>query len=83
MRVQPREYTISKTNIWTYKPTQSKDLPDPEFGGGMPMTYRLSLLLDTSLRAPTQTIKDQANKLMKAMHGGGSAPKFVTFSWGS
>ena len=28
------------------------DLPDPEFGGGMPMTYKLSLLLDTSLDGP-------------------------------
>ena len=79
----PETYTISKTNVWTYKPNQSKDWPDPEFGGGMPMTYKLSLLLDTSLQGPDQTVKDQANALMKAMHGGGSAPKFVTFSWGS
>jgi hypothetical protein len=79
----PETYTISKTNVWTYKPNQSKDWPDPEFGGGMPMTYKLSLLLDTSLQGPDQTVKDQANALMKAMHVGGSAPKFVTFSWGS
>jgi Contractile injection system tube protein/LysM domain len=79
----PETYTISKTNVWTYKPNQSKDWPDPEFGGGLPMTYKLSLLLDTSLQGPDQTVKDQANSLMKAMHGGGSAPKFVTFSWGS
>jgi hypothetical protein len=79
----PETYTISKTNVWTYKPNQSKDWPDPEFGGGLPMTYKLSLLLDTSLQGSDQTIKDQANALMKAMHGGGSAPKFVIFSWGS
>jgi hypothetical protein len=79
----PETYTISKTNVWTYKPNQSKDWPDPEFGGGMPMTYKLSLLLDSSLQGADQSIKDQANALMKAMHGGGSAPKFVTFSWGS
>lgn len=79
----PETYTISKTNVWTYKPNQSKDWPDPEFGGGLPMTYKLSLLLDTSLQGPDQTVKDQANSLMKAMHGGGSAPKFVTFSWGA
>jgi hypothetical protein len=47
------------------------------------MTYKLSLLLDTSLEGPDKSVKDQANALMKAMHGGGSAPKFVTFSWGS
>jgi hypothetical protein len=79
----PETYTISKTNVWTYKPNQSKDWPDPEFGGGLPMTYKLTLLLDSSLQGADQSIKDQANSLMKAMHGGGSAPKFVTFSWGA
>jgi hypothetical protein len=79
----PETYTISKTNVWTYKPNQSKDWPDPEFGGGLPMTYKLTLLLDTSLQGPDQTVKDQANALMKAMHGGGAAPKFLIFSWGS
>jgi Contractile injection system tube protein/LysM domain len=79
----PENYTVSKTNIWTYKPTQGKDMPDPEFGGGMPMTYKLSLLLDVSMEGNGASVKDQANKLMQAMHGGGSAPKFITFSWGS
>ncbi len=79
----PETYTISKTNIWTYKPNQSKDYPKPEFGGGMPMVYRMQLLLDVSLQGSDKSIKDQANALMKAMHGGGSPPKFVTFSWGS
>jgi len=79
----PESYTISKTNIWTYKPNQSKDYPSPEFGGGMPMVYKMQLLLDVSLQGAGQSIKDQANALMKAMHGGGSPPKFITFSWGS
>ena len=79
----PETYSVSKTNIWTYKPNQSKDYPAPEFGGGMPMVYTMQLLLDVSLQGSDQSIKDQANALMKAMHGGGSPPKFVTFSWGS
>jgi hypothetical protein len=79
----PQTYTISKANVWTYKPTQGKDLPKPEFGGGMPMSFRLSLLLDASLDGPDKSVKDQANQLMQAMHGGGSAPKLITFSWGS
>jgi nucleoid-associated protein YgaU len=79
----PEIYTISKTNVWTYKPTQGKDLPDAEFGGGLPMTYKMSLLLDVSLQGPDTSVKDLANKLMGAMHGNGSAPKFLTFSWGS
>jgi hypothetical protein len=69
--------------VWTYKPTQGKDLPEAEFGGGLPMTFTLSLLLDTSLDGPDRSVKDDANRLMQAMHGGGSAPKFITFSWGS
>ena len=24
----PQSYTIAKANVWTYKPTQGKDLPD-------------------------------------------------------
>lgn len=79
----PQSYTISKTNIWTFKPTQGLDAPKPEFGGGLPMSYKLSLLLDASLDGPEESVKDQANQLMQAMHGGGSAPKFITFSWGS
>ena len=47
------------------------------------MTYKLALLLDASLDGPDASIKDDANKLMQAMHGNGSAPKFITFSWGS
>ena len=79
----PENYTVTKTNIWTYKPNQSKDYAKPEFGGGMPMVYSMRLLLDVSLQGPDQSVKDQANALMKAMHGGGSPPKFITFSWGS
>ena len=79
----PQSYTISKANVWTYKPTQGRDLPDPEFGGGLPMTYKLALLLDTTLDGPDASVKDDANKLMQAMHGDGSAPKFITFTWGS
>jgi hypothetical protein len=79
----PESYTISKTNVWTYKPTQGKDMPAPEFGGGLPMSFKLSLLLDCSLDGADKSVKDDANKLMQAMHGGGSAPKFITFTWGS
>jgi hypothetical protein len=79
----PESYTVSKTNVWTFKPKQSSDCPDPEFGGGLPMTYKLTLLLDTSLLGPDQSVKDQANKLMMAMHGKGKAPDPVGFSWGA
>jgi hypothetical protein len=84
----PTDYTISKSNVWTYKPVTGKDLPDPEFGGGNPQRYSLQLLLDTTLLGADASVTETANKLMKMMHtdgggGGGSRPPFVVFSWGS
>ena len=83
----PQDYTISKTNVWTFKPTNSKDAPPAEFGGGLPQTYKLSLLLDTTVKRPNaasnKTVTELANSLMKAFHGSGSAPQFVEFSWGA
>jgi hypothetical protein len=86
----PTSYTISKTNVWNFKPTTGVDLPDGEFGGGLPRRTTLTLLLDVSLLAPDQSVKDTTNKLLKMMEtdgggggGGGSVPPFVTFRWGS
>ena len=84
----PQEYSITKTNVWTIKPVTGTDTPKPEFGGGMPWTIRVQLLLDSSLLGPDKSIKDDAVKLLKMMEaggggGGGSAPPFVTFKWGS
>jgi hypothetical protein len=86
----PNSYTVSKTNVWNFKPTTGRDLPDAEFGGGLPRRTTLSLLLDVSLLAPDQSVKDTANKLLKMMEtggqgggGGGSVPAFVTFRWGA
>jgi hypothetical protein len=84
----PQSYTVSKTNVWNFKPTTGVDLPDGEFGGGLPQRTALSLLLDVSLLGPDESIKDAADKLFKMMEaggggGGGSAPPKVTFRWGS
>jgi contractile injection system tube protein/LysM domain-containing protein len=86
----PQSYTISKTNIWNFKPTTGVDLPDGEFGGGLPRRTMLSLLLDVSLLGPDQSVRDTTNDLLKMMEtggggggGGGSVPPFVTFRWGS
>src|SRR3954462_12184675 len=86
----PQSYTVSKTNVWNFKPTTGVDLPDGEFGGGLPRRTTLSLLLDVSLLAPDTSVKDTANKLLKMMEtggggggGGGSVPPFVTFKWGA
>ena len=83
----PQSYVISKSNVWTYKPTQGKDMPAPEFGGGLPQRYKLSLLLDTTVKRPDQsnskTVAQLADSIMKAFHGAGRAPKFMKFSWGA
>ena len=86
----PESYTVSKTNVWTFKPTTGVDLPKGEFGGGLPRRTKLALLLDVSLGGDGATVKDQANALLKMMEtggggggGGGSVPPFITFRWGS
>jgi hypothetical protein len=83
----PKEYSITKTNVWTIKPVAGNDTPKPEFGG-MPWTIRVQLLLDVSLQSADTSIKDDAIKLLKMMEsggggGGGSGPPTVTFKWGS
>jgi hypothetical protein len=86
----PNSYTVSKTNVWTFKPTTGVDLPKGEFGGGLPRYTKLSLLLDVSLAGDSASVKEQANGLLKMMEtggggggGGGSVPPFVTFKWGA
>jgi nucleoid-associated protein YgaU len=86
----PQSYTVTKTNVWTFKPTTGVDLPKGEFGGGLPRRTKLSLLLDVSLAGADASVKSQANDLLKMMEtggggggGGGSVPPFVTFRWGS
>lgn len=84
----PQSYSVSKTNVWNFKPTTGVDLPDGEFGGGLPQRTALSLLLDVSLLGADESVKTAADKLFKMMEsggggGGGGAPPKVTFRWGS
>ena len=67
----PQEYSITKTNVWTIKPVTGTDTPKPEFGGGMPWTIRVQLLLDASLKGADASIKEDAMKLLKMMEAGG------------
>jgi hypothetical protein len=84
----PQSYSVSKTNVWNFKPSTGVDLPSGEFGGGLPQRTAISLLLDVSLLGPDGSVKDAADKLFKMMEaggggGGGGAPPKVTFRWGS
>jgi hypothetical protein len=87
----PTEYSITKTNNWTFKEVQGQSLPPPEFGGGAPRQITLSLLLDNSLLEGSQTVKDITDKLFKMMEvdsgqpagGTRASPPKVTFRWGA
>jgi hypothetical protein len=87
----PTEYTITKTNTWNFKQVQGASLPPAEFGGGNPRELSLSLLLDSSLLTPGQSVKGVTDKLFKMMEvadgqpagGTRSLPPFVTFRWGA
>jgi phage tail-like protein len=84
----PSGYTVSKTNVWNFKPTAGIDRPPAEFGGGMPQSASLPLLFDSSLLGPGQSVKNQVDRLFKMMEasgtpGGGTSPSNVVFRWGS
>jgi hypothetical protein len=81
--LNPESYTVTKSNIWTFKPTNSTDTPKPEFGGGLPRMTHVQLLFDTTLLGPDQSVKGVANDLLKMMDIAKGAPPFVTFTWGS
>jgi LysM repeat protein len=86
----PTEYSITKTNNWTFDKVKGKSLPPPKFGGGNPREMAVNLLLDQSLPNDGLSVKDITDKLFKMMEtpaggGGGnakSAPPFITFQWG-
>jgi LysM repeat protein len=86
----PTEYSISKSNEWTYAKVKGNSLPDAQFGGGSPRELSLSLLLDASLLGKTTHVRGLTNELFKMMEvkegqtagDPGAVPPFVTFRWG-
>ncbi len=85
----PSEYSISKSNEWSYDKVTGTSFPPAKFGGGAPRELSLSLLLDVSL-LKEGTVRDTTDKLFKMMEvpggagagGSKSVPPFVTFHWG-
>ena len=69
----PELHGLARPTSGTSSRRPGIDLPDGEFGGGLPRRTTLCLLLDVSLLAPDQSVKDTANKLLKMMEtdGGG------------
>jgi hypothetical protein len=87
----PTEYSISKSNDWTYAKVTGTSLPDAVFGGGAPRQMDLSLLLDQTLFVGQMTVQAATDALFKMMEvpagssGGGTTavPPMIQFVWGS
>jgi hypothetical protein len=86
----PTEYSVSKSNEWTYEKVTGTSLPPATFSGGAPRQMELSLLLDQTLFVGKMTVQAATDALFKMMEvpggssGGGTTavPPFVTFQWG-
>ena len=52
----PSEYSISKSNEWSYDKVTGTSFPPAKFGGGAPRELSLSLLLDVSLLKDGDTL---------------------------
>jgi hypothetical protein len=87
----PTEYSISKSNEWTYEKVTGTSLPPATFSGGAPRQLELSLLLDQTLFVGKMTVQAATDALFKMMEvpagtsGGGTTavPPFITFQWGT
>jgi hypothetical protein len=87
----PTDFTVAKTNNWTFKEIKGNSFPPPEYGGGLPRELTLNLLLDSTLVPSTPTVMSMCDDLFKMMEvpggqqagGAESRPAFVTFSWGA
>jgi len=87
----PTEYSISKSNEWTYEKVTGTSLPPATFSGGAPRQLDLSLLLDQTLGVGKMTVQAATDALFKMMEvpagasGGGTTavPPFITFQWGT
>lgn len=86
----PTEFSVTKTNNWTFKEIKGNSFPPPEFAGGAPRELSVNLLFDSSLLPPKQSVMSVCDDLFKMMEvpggqqaaGPKSAPAFLTFSWG-
>jgi hypothetical protein len=87
----PTEYSVSKSNEWTYEKVTGTSLPPATFSGGAPRQLDLSLLLDQTLGVGKMTVQAATDALFKMMEvpagssGGGTTavPPFITFQWGT
>lgn len=87
----PTEFTVTKTNEWTFKPIKGNSFPAPQYGGGQPRELSVNLLFDSSLQPAEPSVMKVCNELFKMMEvpagqkaaGPKSKPPHLTFSWGA
>lgn len=84
----PREYSVTKTNTWTFEPVVGSALPPAQFAGGQPRELTLELLFDAS-DSDTLDVRDVTDRLLRMMEVGGNGggantgrPPMITFAWG-
>ncbi|MFN8499772.1 MAG: LysM peptidoglycan-binding domain-containing protein [Anaerolineae bacterium] len=66
----PTEYTVSKTNTWTWQNKKTGNVPHWDFGGGEPRQLQLELFFDTSLpnfRGGQKNVRKLTNMLFAFM----------------
>jgi hypothetical protein len=85
----PSEYTITKTNDWSFDPERGENVPKLDFKGGKSKELTLNLFFDTSLLG--YDVRKETNKLTKLMdvskkltdrNSGKGRPPLVVCQWG-
>jgi hypothetical protein len=85
----PSEYTITKTNDWSFDPKRGENVPKLDFRGGDSKELTLKLFFDTSLDG--YDVRRETNKLCKLMevskkltdkNSGKGRPPLVICQWG-
>lgn len=85
----PTEYTITKTNDWSFDPKRGENVPKLDFKGGDSKELTLKLFFDTSLDG--YDVRKETDKLCKLMevsrkltdkNSGKGRPPLVICQWG-
>lgn len=84
----PKEYSLDKSNSWTFAKTMGKNVPVLTFQGGESASLKMELLFDTyELRVDVRRLTNQIWKLMEINpktkdKGHKGSPPLCEFRWG-
>jgi len=85
----PKEYSFSKTNKWSFGTTSGINVPSVEFGGGEPAVLTVQLFFDTYSK--NEDVRIYTDRIWSLLHvdpdtrnaeTGKSEPPHVRFQWG-